>query len=485
MHSGKYKRYMILICEMLLIALILFPIFMLSMQSIPIVDDFSTAYEIEQKISEGNNTLVAAVKCTVDRYVKWGGFYSAQFFNFLFSSDLKQGFTHLRIGICIINILFAGSLFCFVKVTLKYLFRISDIVKALLVYIFMLLAFIDNVYYSEVYFWYCVSVAYVFLIGLMFLGDAIYIHAWKSGKNSYIIIAAILGGIVSGGALNITALVCGSFLIIACIGTRVTATDRKYIKWIPFITTLIGGIINVASPGNYSRHESVSAGYPVFKTLLMSVNLIYERLNILFSQTPYMLLLVCLYVICLKYADTEKWHFKPRYPAVPFVLTYLAGCVVDFPVLFGYGGEYFPDRCVYVQDATIYIGLFLSVCYLAVWTKQKYTEIHKDMYVCIAIAMVFFACSMNRVVPIKQWPSYMLWKDMATGNAQQYADYWEGVFDEIAHSEDKVVCIDRDHVAWDNMFIDVGLSDDAEYIVNKMAATYYDKNAIVLEIEEN
>lgn len=239
MKNQNIKIDWILMGEIVSICVILIPIFILSFYAIPAADDFSMSNKITASMAEGYSHIGASLHMTIVYYKYFGGYFFALFANWLVSPLLRGGINALRITVFAINLFFYLSLYVFVKNLLKIFFEAENLKVKLLLYFLVLFAITNNYNNSETWTWYCVSIAYVFLIGCMFWGIIFFIKAVKCEKALYIIGAAVIGFLVSGGSLIVTALNCGIYLLIGFWAVYVY--NKKKVAIICFCNALGGG----------------------------------------------------------------------------------------------------------------------------------------------------------------------------------------------------------------------------------------------------
>lgn len=479
-NKSKREIYIILL-EGIILCAILMPVLVLSMYAVPVKDDFSTAVRVQQELGE-SGMLVASLRVTASRWISWGGFYSALFFNYWLNPYMRMGIWGLRITILMINIFFAFSIYFFIKCILKYLFEITSTKIYLAFYLPILFMFVNNYLNEEIFFWYCVSVSYVLLTSIMLLGFTFCMRAIKNNSLFYAVLAAVMGIIVSGASLNMAALNCGVYLIICVFG--VCFLKRKLVPAICFCSTLAGAILNVASPGNFTRHESLSTDYMILGSLINSMKIVYERLNYMLSETPYFAICVLLFILCIYFVKYDEISFQFKWPGFIILICLAGGVIVNFPVVLGYGVGYFPDRCVFVMDCWLYLSSIVIIGYFAGWCKKtrKLLTVRKDMLIAVIISICFWACSFGILDYVRNCPSVAYAKVLLSGEAKEYAQYWEGIFEEIETSENEVIVIERTWLANNSIAISVGIGDNADNWVNSAVASYFGKSAVTIEI---
>lgn len=366
---------------------------------------------------------------------------------------------------------------------LDFFYNIQKFKIVLLVYTFVLFTFINSEYNTDMISWYCTMIGYVFVVACMFWGSIFLLKAIRSGKNRDIVVSSVLGFLASGGSLNVTALNCGMYLLMAYLGGKMH--QKRKIPAICFMSALTGGIINAVAPGNFIRHGTDN--YPVFRALRVAGYHVKQELQELLFHSPLILLLCIFFIIMLKMKYDPR-HIKGRSLAVLAGVIILGAVVVDFPVCLGYMENYFPDRCVWVQNCVIYIGAFVWTACLAEWMKWRFCDlrIRKDAIICICIGFLLYGCNLCAIRDISDYPTVDMIKQLVSGEIVSYVDYWEDVLKEIEYSEDSEVIVVREEIRSNAFIKDPDLSTDKDYETNVAIAQYYEKDSacIVIGVEE-
>lgn len=467
------------IIQALCIGCILIPILLISFYTIPSNDDFSTMVDVINKMKEtGEGIFGSALLLTVGRFRSWGGFYSGSFLNYAINPYMRWGITGYQVTIFLINLFWAVSLFSFTYTLLKDVFHIKSIKTCLWMYILLLTCFYNIYYYTETTYWYCTAVSYVLLTGFMLSGIVFNLKYMVTDKKKYAILGMLFGIIASGGSLNLVALNCGMALLI--IGYGITIGKAKN-ALAYFISSLAGGILNVCAPGNFVRHGEVTDSYQITESVVYSLKHIIHRIGYLVKYTPLILIFMISFFYLLNKVDFQKIKFRFRYLIMFFGIIIVGGTIVNFPVIFGYGSNYFPDRCLYIEDYVIYLGLFICMIYFAGWCKQR--ELDKNIkfnIIILAVLCLYLVCGRSMVVSnIENCLSVKCSQEIIDGKVNNYYDYWCSVLNEIAESQEKNVIIEREQLTnSSNILQSISLIEDENNWVNKVVAYYYGKEKV-------
>lgn len=481
--NQSFKTDWILIGEIASICFILIPIFVLSFYAIPAADDFSMSNKIRTSMAEGGYSHIgASLHMTIHYYKNFGGYFFALFANWLISPLLRGGINVLRITVFAINLFFYLSLYGFVTSLLKMFFEIDNLKIKLLSYFLVLFAITNNYNNSETWAWYCVSIAYVFVIGCMFWGIIFFLKAIKSGKKAYIIGAAVIGFLVSGGSLIVTAMNCGIYLLIGV--WAVWTNNKKRIAAICFCSALLGGVINLVAPGNFIRHETVTSEYLIGGALKTAAFLTWSRFQYLFFYTPFIILLIVFFIVAYKFFSF-RYDLRGYQLIIALGFIFLGVTVLNFPVCLGYNTGTLPDRCIWVEDCAIYTGVFGWVACFAGWLKRKAgnMEMQKEILTCITVSCMLFLCSLGRVYNLDSYPTIKMVKQLTNGEISECVKFWTDVFEEIETSPDKGVAILREEIPENEFIFPPHLRDDKTWWVNAGMALYYGKDWVYISTE--
>ena len=471
----------VLMAEIAAVCVIVIPILIISLYALPARDDLINVAKVKSVLEEKHSYLLTAVSEVIYYYKNISGYYLGAFLNFYISPFLRGGILFLRVVIFAINLFFYTSLYFFVAELLYFFYHIKDRKVNILAYLLILFAMTNNDNNKEIWTWYCVSIGYVFVVAVMFWGIICFLRAMQNNKKKYLATAALLGFLASGGSLNLTALNCGLYFIVGILG--LTVYQKKKISIICFLSALTGAVINVMAPGNYIRHGE-STPYPVIEALKTAIYIPETRVQELAKSSPFILLLCIFCILMIKYGHTQR-NIKGMHLAAGLFLIAAGVVIVNFPVCLGYVG-YFPIRCVWVQDCTIYMGLFGWTASFAEWLKRKLgeIEIRKETLLCIAVSSVLYLCNLSVVREVPTYPTVGMIKEIVSGKAAEYVAFWQGVLREIEMSESRGVVIYREEIKSSEFLLTLGIDEDIETMDNAAVASYYGKDWVYLTTEK-
>lgn len=472
----KKWKYVILIG---IIVVITAPILLMAFYTVPYNDDFATIGDVVQKMHDsGRGITYSAFLLTLGRFKTWGGFYTGSFFNYAINPYMRWGIAGHQITLFFINLFFIVSVLLFVLVILKQIFGIKSLCQRLVVGIGMLVCFLDLYYYTETNYWYCTAVSYVLIVAFMLWGVICDVLYMNTGKKRYAVLAILMGFLTSGGALNLVALNCEMALLLAGYEWLHKKGKRS---WLYFASSLIGGLINACAPGNFVRNNETVGFARVTEAIGLSAEHFIQRVYYLLKYTPFLLILAILFFFMLKYVTIENIKIKFLHLVLLSVLIAAGGTVIAFPVILGYGANYYPDRCLYIDDCFIYIGTFLFLLLFVQWCKEL-TEQRKRI-ICFVIPVVMCAWiavrfnSLENAVKINLTVKCI--REVSDGTAQHYFSYWNSLLKEIQNAEEENVVVVRKNEEHESSILQgISLTSDTDNWVNKAVAACYGKEDV-------
>lgn len=203
------------------------------------------------------------------------------------------------------------------------------------------------------------------------------ILGWCSGYNAYMLpvtfglaAAALMIGGRSSGLRGIAGALCG---ILACGGTLQVTGFTLYLllvillikafqkrtaaaDWVIFAAAVAGTVINLAAPGNYLRRSSVDAtGFHP----LRAMPYVWEHgtETLVQAMKSGIVLAFLLVVLLLGIRMYSRFTQKTGHMALLILACVLAPYLIAIPVCVGYGGTYFPNRCVWLTTLTVSLAM--------------------------------------------------------------------------------------------------------------------------------
>lgn len=455
------------------------PILIFAGKSVPAADDFSNAIRLLEHQDEYSNGISLAFARSIDLYKSTSGYFFAAFLNYLFTPFLRWGLKGLRIFNILANVVFVLSLFFLVHVFTRKALKMNQLFTWAF-FCILLTELINGYSNSEIYTWYCVLVAYILPAALMFISLALCIES--NTDNRFLIIpAAVLGFLISGSSLNLAALNCGLIFIVSAY--MAMFLRRKTAGAFYFLLSLAGAIINVLSPGNYIRHDSVNPNYNVLMSLRDTGYCTVRMLKGRILGFPMIALCLIVLVICLEYVDFSKIELSFRFPVCAAFVVFIGVFIVSFPVCFGYSKNYLYDRAVFISDIALYLLAFLWCVYFAgfikrnIWTKPLPSDfaVYSSIFLIAAIMFHVGFCG---------GPNAYTTGGMITlisnGSLDNFSEHEEGILSEIESSPDDHVVLKRPYELRMPYMMSIGITEDSSNWVNRRLAQYYNKESVVI-----
>ena len=455
------------------------PIIIFASKSVPAADDFSNAVRLLEQQDEYSNRFSLAFARSIDLYKNTSGYFFAAFLNYLFTPYLRWGLNGLRIFNILANAVFFLSLFFLVQVFTRKALKMDQLFMWAF-FCILLTELINGYSNSEIYTWYCVLVAYILPVSLMFISLALCIES--NTDNRFLIIpAAVLGFLVSGSSLNLAALNCG--LVFLASAYMAVFLKRTTAGAFYFLLSLVGAIINVLSPGNYIRHDSVNPNYNILWSVRDAVECTVRMVKGRILGFPLIALCLIVLVICLGYVDYSRIELSFRFPICAAFVVFIGVVIVTFPVCFGYSKSYLPDRAYFISDIALYLLAFMWCIYFAgfikriIWTKPLPSNF-------AAYSSVFLIAAIMFHVGFCGGPNAYTTGGMITlisnGSLGNFAEHEESILSEIEGSLDDHVVLERPYELQMPYMKSIGISEDSSYWINIRLAQYYNKETVVI-----
>ena len=456
------------------------PVLCYALLSVPAADDFSNALMLQSKINTLGSYNSALTTMISSVYNQSGGYWFALFLNYFFCPFLRFGYIGIRVFNCLALAAFYATFFFFCRTMVKAHYD-ADRTMVLGFSTASLYLIINNYINSEIYTWYTTIAAYVLPVGVLFLGLSFFIRAKDSGKAADLILAAIFGFCANGTSLNASVLCCGLYFIITYWYFRYGPVKPwKCVLVTAF--TYISAVINLIAPGNFARHAILTPDYDVFSAILVAAFQVVSRFIYLLTETPFVaiIILLCVFMFpCMKRIKNENVKFA--HPILVGLL-FLAGLViVQFPVTLGYSSSHFPDRCVFIEDISIYILTFVWLWYFNGYLQRKKRQLkpdHRMRSVVLLICALFSLLTLG-IQGAENNTTYYMIASLGSGAAQNYAANQLDLLDQIENSPSDSVVVYTDPDSTNRIINPTGITSDKDNWVNTSVAAYYSKDVVI------
>ena len=240
----------------------------------------------------------------------------------------------------------------------------------------------------------------------------------------------------------------------------------------------MGALINVAAPGNYIRHEQGSDSYQLLQAVKWTVKVVWREIARLTGETMIGVVLIALLLIGI-YLSKKIQPVLKAYGIVS-VLALGMGYVTVFPVVFGYGGDGFPNRCYFILDVVLVLSLlnfaiFIGCC-LDKWVNLC---AHKGTWVILGI--VLFGAFLFCPETFSESALIAVAESNHNGSYRNYYEKCVAIYDYLDN------CPEEDVVLQMPEYIDnfecFYFDEDETSWVNVGLAQYYNKNSVKRKAE--
>ena len=330
----------------------------------------------------------------------------------------------------------------------------------------------------------CVIVGY--MLPLVFMQAGVALLLWQTDRVSVprTALSAICAFLTSGASLNVAVLNCGLFLLAGRNG--LSRDKRRWVMLVPFVAALLGALLNLASPGNYIRHDALNSDYAVPEFLLVSARLVAVRLAFFVRKTPVLVVMLVLFVLFYRHAGEgqDEERMKAWHPLLSGILIFAGITAIDFPVCLGYQSYGLSDRTRFVQDLGIFWCMLFWLYDLAFWAKRRFRPIQftrRKQTVAAGLSLLWIVILFVLRGYAGQMTTLYMWRTILDGSAKAYADYQMDLLTEIESSTDADVVLERKPPVTENaLILDTGMTDDPEWWINHAIAQYYGKESVRL-----
>lgn len=477
--NTEKNEHLQIFIALVLVALIVIPMLGLTNYIQPSADDFSNAYERVQSMDGPMNMLRSGMDAMKSFY-QWAG---GSFFTHFFVGMVPFAFYGVPgiVVYCLVEmILFFFVLFALVRTAIRNIFGERRWSVTLWFYVGILFLITQFANPREFFYWFTGSAAYLLPTMMMMVGMAgaikMFFEARKPRKIVWMVVASLSFFLVGGSSLNF---VCLIFLSVFVIWICLLKTKNKNRGWmgIVFAVMMVGILINITAPGNYSRlgmtEQATSISTAAWKSLQQAMNTAPSQV---FSYAvPFAVL--CLHPLMVRLCENTGYSFKK--PGLVVLLSALVYCAGYFPYMYAYGGIGFPLRYISAMWIFFVMLVFLNTFYVTGWLVKKYNYNVSSIYRKVVLAlMAFLSLGLSlSMVPLSQWTSVVIATDYMEGTLAHVQNDTAAVLAQIEFSENPDVVLER--LYDEHPYVkSPGLTYDPENWVNVAVASYYGKNSV-------
>ena len=410
---------------------------------------------------------------------------------------LKWGIAGLRVYIAFVHFVFYGVLLWTLK---QIVYRTASVHKwSLTIEIYAILVYwlINNQLNNQMYTWALIQSAYVIPVITMLCGIGMYIRHLDAQQQSKInmvfcVASSLCGFLVGGGPLDIAVLNSGLCFIACYYGYL--HLERKRKEWLLFGFSVLGALINLISPGNGIRHGSEwGVGFFV-NSFLIACNYTIRELSSLFTKTPFVFLVLILFLLVYKEVDPRRAKkITYDHPVFFGIFLFIGISLTSWPYTFGNGIDFkadFEGRVDYVFDVALYSVTILWIIYFAMYVKKyitiafddktSSTRVYSGIIVALLVSSMMIVFRQNGEIITTR---YMI-SSLADGSAQAYSDYQEEILRQVENGEGDIeIYYDWDKVPKKHpVIIGLRLTDEVDepgiFWQNCAVARFYGKDNV-------
>lgn len=443
-------------------------------------DDFTNGVRIGAFQVPFFKYLAASMDYVKSMYMDWQGPYFAMFIQAFLSPVNNFGLMQLRIVMIFNALFFMGSLFFMVWAALDYVLGGQDrkLHVRLTIFSVILFSILDAGIFTEIFFWYCGATAYCMPLSVLQISVGLFLLFNKEPlstkkKNALAAASAVMLFLASGGSLAITGTGCYVILLLT-IGFYLLTRKISARNMIVTAVGIAGALVNVAAPGNYARHsEAAGEGFLLFKAVKWTIKNVCGEAERLTKETLFGVMIVVMVLVGVYLSDRVKKAFVSY--GIISVLALITGFVTAFPVAFGYGGPYFPNRCYFILDVALVVSIlnfavFIGCC-LDRWSGLR--ENKSSLAVLFVVVFAMLVLSRER---LEDSALFTVARSVNNGSYRNYYEECVRIYDylETCPEEDVVLEMPEYIENFECFYFD----EDENGWVNVGIAQYYHKNSV-------
>lgn len=439
MRLMRYKKYIVTTVYCLSIILMCLPSIIITLYTYPVQDDFHNTTVILSEMALGKNAFIAACSKAITGYTTYSGYYFSLFLTYFTDAIVQCDIWGIRITQFVMAVCFYFSLFLFMYCVTRWVMRYS-VERALQTAAFLIACMTCLHYFAdnEDLYWFCASVIYLIPMTFILLGIVLLIYAINNDNRILLIPVAILGFLSGGAVLNIAALGCILFVLVAYWG--IVVKKKIMISLIGSIPMIVGGMINVIAPGNFVRKGTAITRDIVVETLIGTFHYTLERYGMFFSRHPLFPAMLLVLFILLLITECPKYKYKFYFPVLFSEVMFLSVMITIFPVALGYGMEVYAimERSNFISDLAIFLFSFLIIFYWRGWLAIKLPNLvirQRGKIVAYIIILSIFVVAFYKT-NIREMAAVRQARELSNGRIKEYADWNVSVIKAMETEED-------------------------------------------------
>ncbi len=482
MNLNKNAKRLIIAVNGLLIFFMTLVITVGASYTVLVGDDFTNGVRIDAFHVSFFQYLAASLNYVKSMYLDWQGPYFAMFVQALLSPINNFGLIQLKIVMIVNALFFMGSLLFMVWAALDHVFTDKNqdrkLHVRLTIFTVILFSILDAGIFTEIFFWYCGATAYCIPLSVLQVSIGLFLLSNKEAvsrkrKNGLAAAAAVTLFLAAGGTLAITGTGCYIILLLT-LGFCLASKKISIRNIVVTAVGIIGALINVVAPGNWARHsESAGEGFLLLKAVKWTIKNVCTETERLTKETLFGVMIVVMILAGVYLSDRVKTGFRAY--GIISALALFTGFVTTFPVVFGYGGPSFPNRCYFILDVVLVVSVlnfavFIGCC-LDRWSGLRENKSSLAVLMIVLLAM-FISCRET----FADSALFTVAKSVNNGSYRRYYEKCVSIYDYLETCPEEDVVLEMPEYIED--FECFYFDEDENSWVNVGIAQYYHKNSV-------
>ncbi len=480
MNWKKYGKGVLIAVNCLILFFMVYVIAASAGYTVLVGDDFTHGVRVGAFHVPFFQYFAASLQYMKEIYLDWQGTYFAMFIQALLSPINNFGLPQLK-AVMILNVLlFVGALFGVVWTAFDFILKEEKMPHIrLTVFTIILFTILDADIFTEIFFWYSGAVAYSIPFSFMLLAVMFFLllnndSYSKKKKRVFSVCAAFFLFCASGGSLAVTGTGCYIVLLLA-FGFYLMSRKISVSNIVVTAVGIIGAIVNVIAPGNFSRHTQNSGGegFMLLQSAKWTVKNVWAETERLTKETMFGVMLIAMLLMGIYLADRLRGSLKEY--GIVSVLALAVGYVTALPVAVGYAGPLFPNRCYFILDVVM-VTAFLNFAVFIGCCLNEWAGLRENRSACAVLFVVLFAVFLASPERSEDSPLLTVAKLMHNGTYRDYYEECTAIYDYLENCEEENVVLPMpDYIEGFECFY---FDEDENAWVNVGLAEYYGKESV-------
>lgn len=443
-------------------------------------DDFCTGAKIGLSHNSFFQYFVMALQYMKQMYMDWQGCYFSMFIQALLSPVNGAGLGQLKMVMILNALLFFFALFGVIWTAFDFVLKEKKMPYVrLTVFSLILFSILDAGVFTEIFFWYTGAVGYNFPFSFLLVAIVFFLLSnndcyTNAKKNIFAVFAAVFLFCASGGSLAVTGTGCYIVLLLS-LGFYLTTRTVSVRNAAVTVAGIAGALINVAAPGNFSRHTYTSSGgaFLLLQSVKWALKNVLSETEHLTKETMFGVMFIAMILIGI-YLSKRLQPIMKVYGIIS-ILALLTGFVTAFPVALGYADSYFPNRCCFILDTVLVLSLLNLAVYIGC-CLDRFGGLQESRSSCAILFIILISTFLSSSESVSDSSLFAVAESLHNGSYQNYYAECTAIYDYLENcEEDNVILPMPDYI--DN-FECLYFDEDESAWVNVGLAQYYHKQSV-------